>query len=115
MNLRSGRDRFDAVFTCVNGEWPTIKHGTMLAIKTTNMDEFARHCKWLMNRGLGDDKVSSRLAVFAVMESIKQCPELRPRMWKLMVTIRVKLRGVDNKPAFLERYIRDFSSMMVDI
>jgi len=31
------------------------------------------------------------------------------------VTLRDKLRDVDNKPAFLERYIRDFSNMMVEV
>lgn len=113
MNLRSGRDRFDAVFSCVKGDWPTIKQAHMLAIETTNMDEFVRHCKWLMDKGLSNDKVSSRLVALAVAESIKQCPELRPRMWKLIVTARDKLRGVDNKPLFLKRYICDFSNMMI--
>jgi hypothetical protein len=115
MNLRSGRDRFDAVFTCVNSDWPTIKHGNMLAIKTVNMDEFVRHCKWLMDKGFGDNKISARLSALAITESIRQCPELRPRLWKFMVTVRNKLRDVDNKPAFLERYIRDFSNMMVEV
>ena len=113
MQTRSGRDRFDAVFSCVKGEWPTVEHGKMLAIETTNMDELARHFKWLMDKGFGENKVSSRLVMFAITESIKQCPELRPRMWNFTVLARNKLREVDNKPVFLKRYIRDFNSMIV--
>jgi hypothetical protein len=86
----------------------------MLAIKTANMDEFVVYCKWLMDKG-GDNKISARLSALAISESIRQCPELRPRLWKFMVTVRNKLRDLDNKPAFLEHYIRDFSSMMVEV
>ena len=112
MNLRSGRDRFDAVFSCVKGEWPTVKQAHMLAIDTTDMDEFFRHCMWLMDKG--NDKVSSRLMALAITESIKQCPELCPRMQNFARMARNKLRDVDNKPVFLELYIRDFSSMIVN-
>ena len=74
MNLRSGRDRFDAVFSCVKGDWPTIKQAHMLAIETTNMDEFVRHCKWLMDKGLSNDKVSSRLATMFMI-----------KLWRILV------------------------------
>jgi hypothetical protein len=110
MKTRSGLDHFDRIFTRISGEWPTVEQARALSIKTSNMDEFCEHSRWVLNKG--SNKTSSRLAVLAMAESIKQCPELHSGMPMFIMTIVEKLRDVDNKPEFLVAYIRSFSKYL---
>ena len=87
MRLRSGKDVYDRVLESFKGQWPTRRQSRSLAIQTDDLNAFLKHCQWLIEKIVNDNRDAARLTTFAISESLFACHGLQPKVWVRSVSV----------------------------